>query len=338
MPLAPEIEVLLRVVNAQPQMHQLPIAQLRQTRARIGATGDQAVGSAVDRVIQGPGGPLPLRIYSPDRSGPLALVLFMHGGGFVFGSIDGYYDHVCRVICAQANCRVISVAYRLAPEDKFPAATDDCYAVLLWAVSHAAELGIDQSRVFVAGGSAGANLATVTALRARDAGGPALRGQVLLYPITQHHTPPTSSSLACATGYYLTRADVVWFWKQYLRDDADTRNPYAIPQQAQSLAGMPPALVISAQYDPLRDEGEQYARRMQNDGVAVTLSRYAGMIHGFLAFPTDKARTALDQCVQWINATAAPARVNLKPQSPRAGPATPPAPPAPAPQTDAGRA
>lgn len=329
MPLAPEIEALLRVVNAQPQMHQLPIAQLRQTRARIGAIGDQAVGSAVDRVIQGPGGPLPLRIYSPDRSGPLPLVLFLHGGGFVFGSIDGYYDHVCRVICAQANCRVISVAYRLAPEDKFPAATDDCYAALLWAVSHAAELGIDRSQVFVAGGSAGANLATVTALRARDAGGPALRGQVLFYPITQHHTPPTSSSLACATGYYLTRADVVWFWKQYLRDDADTRNPYAIPQQAQSLAGMPPALVISAQYDPLRDEGEEYARRMQEDGVAVTLTRYAGMIHGFLAFPTDKARAALDQCVQWINATAAPARVNLKPQSPRAGPATPPAPPAP---------
>jgi acetyl esterase len=305
MPLAPEIEALLRVINTQPQMHQLPIAQLRQTRARIGATGDQAVKSAVDRVIQGPGGPLPLRIYSPDRSGPLALVLFMHGGGFVFGSIDGYYDHVCRVICAQANCRVISVAYRLAPEDKFPAATDDCYAALLWAWTHAAELEIDPSQIFVAGGSAGANLATVTALRARDTGGPALRGQVLLYPITQHHTPPTSSSLACATGYYLTRADVVWFWKQYLRDDADTRNPYALPQQAQSLAGMPPALVISAQYDPLRDEGEQYARRMQDDGVAVTLSRYAGMIHGFLAFPTDKASTALDQCVQWINATAA---------------------------------
>lgn len=305
MPLAPEIEALLRVINTQPQMHQFPIAQLRQTRARIGATDDQAVKSAVDRVIQGPGGPLPLRIYSPDRSGPLALVLFMHGGGFVFGSIDGYYDHVCRVICAQANCRVISVAYRLAPEDKFPAATDDCYAALLWAGSHAAELGIDQSQIFVAGGSAGANLATVTALRVRDTGGPALRGQVLLYPITQHHTPPTFSSLACATGYYLTRADVVWFWQQYLRDDADTRNPYAIPQQAQSLAGMPPALVISAQYDPLRDEGEQYARRMQDDGVAVTLSRYAGMIHGFLAFPTDKARTALDQCVQWINATAA---------------------------------
>ena len=302
MPLAPEIESLLRTVNSQPQMHQLPIAQLRQTRARIGATGDQPVGSAVDRVVPGPGGPLPLRIYSPDSSGPLPLVLFFHGGGFVFGSIDGYYDHVCRVICAQANCRVISVAYRLAPEDKFPAATDDCYAALLWAVAHADELSIDPSQVFVAGGSAGANLATVTAMRARDAGGPALRGQVLLYPITQHHTPPTTSSLACATGYYLTRADVIWFWKQYLRDDADTRNSYAIPEQAQSLAGMPQALVLTAEYDPLRDEGEQYARRMQADGVAVTLSRYTEMIHGFLAFPTDKAKAALDECVHWITA------------------------------------
>ena len=308
MPLAPEIEALLRAVNAQPQMHQLPIAQLRQTRARIGATGEQAVGRVIDRAIPGPGGPIPVRLYSPDNNGPLPLVLFLHGGGFVFGSIDGYYDHVCRVVCAQANCRVISVAYRLAPEDKFPAATDDCYAALLWAVSHAAELGIDISKVFVAGGSAGANLATVTALRARDAGGPVLRGQVLFYPITQYHTPPTASSLACASGYYLTRADVIWFWKQYLRDEADTRNPYAVPQQARSLAGMPPALVISAEYDPLRDEGEQYAGRMQDDGVAVTLSRYAGMVHGFLAFPTDRARTALEESAQWIKSTATPMR------------------------------
>ena len=315
MPLAPEIEALLRVVNAQPQMHELPIAQLRQTRARIGATGEQAVGSVLDRVIQGPGGPLPLRLYAPQSGGDaLPLVVFFHGGGFVFGSIDGYYDHVCRVICARAKCRVISVAYRLAPEDKFPAATDDCYAALLWAVSQQAELGIDLSKVFVAGGSAGANLATVTALRARDAGGPVLRGQLLFYPLTQYHTPPTASSLACASGYYLTRADVIWFWKQYLRDEADTRNPYAVPQQAPSLARLPSALVICAEYDPLRDEGEQYARRMQGDGVAVTLSRYAGMVHGFLAFPCAKATAALEESVRWIGSTAATGRVDARPR------------------------
>ena len=208
------------------------------------------------------------------------------------------------MICAQAGCRVVSVAYRLAPEHKFPAATDDCYATLLWALSRSAELGIDGSKIFLAGGSAGANLAAVTALRARDAGGPALRGQVLFYPITQYHTPPTASALACANGYYLTRADVIWFWKQYLRDEADTRNPYAVPMQARALDRLPPALVITAEYDPLRDEGEQYAQRLRDHGVAVTLSRYAGMVHGFLAFPTSKAATALDEAVQWIRATA----------------------------------
>lgn len=306
MPLAPEIANLLATINAQPQMHKLPIAQLRQTRERIGATDVQLVGSVVDRMIPGPDGPLPLRQYAPEGiTRDLPLVLFFHGGGFVFGSVDGYYDHVCRVLCAKANCRVISVAYRLAPENKFPAATDDCYAALQWAVRNCSELGIDIAKVFVAGGSAGANLAAVTALRARDLGGPALRGQVLFYPITDFHTPPTASSQACATGYYLTRADVIWFWEQYLRNASDAHNPYAVPLQAQTLANLPPALVVTAEYDPLRDEGEQYAMRLRADGVPVTLSRYAGMIHGFLSFPTSNAADALLESVQWITSWSA---------------------------------
>ena len=301
MPLAPEIENLLAAINALPPMHQTPIAQLRKTRERIGATDIQPVGDVVDRTIPGPGGVIPLRLYAPaGEADNLALVIFFHGGGFVFGSVDGYYDHVCRVVCAHAGCRVISVAYRLAPEDKFPAATDDCYAALQWAVMHGRELGVDTAKVFVAGGSAGANLAAVTALRARDSGGPALCGQLLFYPLTDYHTPPTASSLACARGYYLTRADVIWFWEQYLRDEADARNPYAAPLQALTLAGLPPALVITAEYDPLRDEGERYAQRMRDDGVPVTLSRYAGMIHGFLAFPTTKAAMVFHESVQWI--------------------------------------
>ncbi len=301
MPLAPELENLLAAVNTQPPMHQVPIAQLRETRERIGATDVQPVGNIVDRTIPGPGGPIPLRIYAPEGEiTKLPLVMFFHGGGFVFGSVDGYYDHVCRVICARARCRVISVAYRLAPENKFPAATDDCYAALQWAVLHGDELGVDTARVFVAGGSAGANLAAVTALRARDVGGPALCGQLLFYPLTDYHTPPTASSLAFANGYYLTRADVIWFIEQYLRNEADTRNPYALPLRAPTLANLPPALVITAEYDPLRDEGERYAQRLRDDGVAVTLSRYAGMVHGFLAFPTDKAAMVFRESVRWI--------------------------------------
>ena len=169
MPVAPELENLLAAINALPPMHQTPIAQLRKTRERIGASDIQPVGNVVDRTIPGPGGAIPLRLYAPAGDADnRPLVMIFHGGGFVFGGIDGYYDHVCRVVCAHAGCCVIAVAYRLAPEDKFPAATDDCYAALQWAVMHGRELGVDTAKVFVAGGSAGANLAAVTALRARQ--------------------------------------------------------------------------------------------------------------------------------------------------------------------------
>ena len=306
MPVAPEIEKLLPAIHAQPPMHEVPLPLLRRTRERINAADFQPVGSVQDRSFTGPGGPIPLRLYAPERSeGQLPLVLVFHGGGFVFGGIDGYYDHVCRVLCAGVRCRVISVGYRLAPENKFPAAPDDCLAALHWAVRNADALDIDTRRIFVAGGSAGANLATVTALRARDAGGPALLGQILFYPIVGFHTPATESSLAFATGYYLTRADVIWFWEQYLRGEADARDPHAVPLMAPSLAGLPPALVITAEYDPLRDEGEHYAQRLRGDGVAVTLTRYQGMVHGFMAFPTDKADLALQQSVSWITSKLA---------------------------------
>ena len=299
--IAPEIEKLLPAINAQPPMHQVPLALLRRTRERINPAEFQTVGSVEDRMIPGPGGTIPVRLYIPEgASGKLPLVMVFHGGGFVFGGVDGYYDHICRVLCADAMCRVVSVGYRLAPENKFPAAPDDCYASLKWAVDQADELGIDSAKVFVAGGSAGANLAAVTAMRARDCGGPALCGQILLYPIVNFHTPATASATAFASGYYLTRADVIWFWEQYLRDEADANDPYAVPLQAPELAGLPPALVITAEFDPLRDEGEHYAHRLREHGVPVTLTRYAGMIHGFLAFPTDKAALALRESVEWI--------------------------------------
>ena len=302
MPLAPEIAQLLPAINAQPQMHELPLALLRLPRERIGATDFQPVATVEDRTIPGPAGPIAARFYSPtaDAQDKLPLVLVFHGGGFVFGGIDGYYDHVCRVICMQARCRVISVAYRLAPENKFPAASDDCHAALVWAVENSKRLGIDAAKVFVLGGSAGANLAASTALRARDSAGPALCGQVLFYPMVDFHVPASESCLAYAKGYYLTRADVVWFWKQYLRSDGDADDPYAVPLRAGRLAGLAPALVITAEYDPLRDGGEQYAQRLRDEGVPVVLSRYAGMIHGFMAFPTDRSAAALQQAVEWI--------------------------------------
>jgi acetyl esterase len=306
MPVAPEIAALLPGINALPQMHQRPLAELRQTRERIGGGQAQPVGAVEDRWIDSAGRQMRVRLYAPQgaQAGLPLLVLF-HGGGFVFGTIEGNYDHVSRVLCARAHCRVVSVEYRLAPEDKFPAATDDALAALRWAALHAAQLGADADKLFVIGGSAGGNLAAVTALRARDEHGPRLRGQVLYYPVTDFPEPPTASAREFAQGYYLTHADMHWFWEQYLQDPAQASNPCATPLRAPNLRGLPPALVITAEYDPLRDEGEHYAQRLRDDGVDVTLSRYEGMVHGFLAFPTPLAAQALDQAAEWIRKRSA---------------------------------
>jgi acetyl esterase len=307
MPVAPEIAALLPGIGALPQMHQRPLDQLRQVRERIGGSGDvRPVGQVQDHRIPSAGETIRVRWYAPQgASGPLPLVLLFHGGGFVFGTIEGNYDHVCRTLCADAHCHVASVEYRLAPEAKFPAAVDDAWAALGWAVSNAAALGVDPDRLYVAGGSAGGNLAAVTALRARDQGGPMLRGQVLFYPVTDHPEPATRSSREFAQGYYLTHADMLWFWAQYLARATDASHPYAAPLKAPSLAGLPPALVITAEYDPLRDEGEAYAHRLQQAGVPTRLERFDGMIHGFLAFPTPAAPQALQRAAEWLRVSFA---------------------------------
>jgi acetyl esterase len=301
MPLAPEIAALLERMQGQPQMHQTPLAQLRQTRPRLGAQGTHPVGQVLEGSLPGPCGPLGYRLYSPSQDGEqLGLVILLHGGGFVFGSVDGYYDHVARVLCQDAPCRVLSLDYRLAPENKFPAASDDALAALRWARTHAQALRIDSERIIIAGGSAGANLAAATALRNRDEQGPALRGQLLWYPMVDYHSPASSSSLAFAEGYYLSRADTVWFWQQYLSDASQADHPYAVPLKASSLSGLPPALVIAAEYDPLRDGALAYAQAMSAQGVDVQQTCFAGMVHGFMAFPTPVADQALQQSVRWV--------------------------------------
>lgn len=301
MPLAPEIAALLERMRGQPQMHQTPLAQLRQTRPRLQAQGTHPVGQVLEGSLPGPAGPLGYRLYSPSLdSNALSLVILLHGGGFVFGSVDGYYDHVARVLCQDTPCRVLSLDYRLAPENKFPAASDDALAALRWARAQAQTLRIDPERIVIAGGSAGANLAAVTALRNRDEQGPALRGQLLWYPMVDYHSPASGSSLAYAEGYYLTRADTLWFWQQYLNDHGEADNPYAVPLKAASLSGLPPALVIAAEYDPLRDGALAYAQAMADQGVRVEQTCYAGMVHGFMAFPTPVADQALQSSVQWL--------------------------------------
>jgi acetyl esterase len=208
-------------------------------------------------------------------------MVFFHGSGFVLCSLDTH-DGMCRNLAAGIGCVVVSVDYRLAPEHKFPAGPDDCLEATRWAAAHAAELGADPARIMLAGDSAGGNMAAVTALRVRDEGGPALSGQMLLYPVTDYHTPGTPSYAENADSYGLTRDTMEWFWAHYLNDAAEADHPYASPLRAPSLTGLPPAYVMSAEYDPLRDEAELYGERLRAAGVATEITRRPGMNHGFL--------------------------------------------------------
>lgn len=259
------------------------------------------VAGVVDRLIPGPAAAIPVRVYTPPGSGPFPLLLYCHGGGFVAGDLNNV-DCLCRRFCQDVPCVVASVAYRLAPEHKFPAGADDCYAAIGWLAEHAAELNGDPARLVVAGDSSGAGLAAATALRCRDAGGPPLRGQVLFYPVADYHTPPTPSYLANASGYGFSRQDMIWFWEHYLESPEDAAHPYAAPLRAADLRGVAPALVITAEYDPLRDEGERYAERLRAAGTATTLSRYPDMIHGFLQLLGLFAapRRAVDEATAWL--------------------------------------
>jgi len=296
MPLDPEFRAILDGIEALPRIHATPIAELRARRGTLWSPVELA--HAEDRQVPREGRPIPVRLYRPGP-GRLPLVVFFHGGGFVYGSLDGYYDPLCRRIARDAACAVVAVDYRLAPEHKFPAGADDCYAALAWA---AEALDIDASRILVAGPSAGGNLAAATALRARDAGGPDLAGQVLIYPVLDYYEPPTPSYLEYADGYHLTRADMVWFWDHYLAEPNQADDPRAAPLRASNLAGLPPAFIVAAECDPLHDEAARYAQRLRDAGVATELLDGAGLIHGFLAYPTAGTEEVVRRTIDWIRA------------------------------------
>ena len=249
-------------------------------RLAVTAGPDDRVARVEDRSVPGPHGPIPIRIYGPDGAGPFAVLVFFHGGGWVVGNLETA-DVFCRAMTAGAGCAVVSVNYRHAPEHKFPIAADDAFAATQWAATHAATFSGDAARLIVSGTSAGGNLAAVVALMARDRGGPALMSQLLIVPVIDHDFE-TPSYRKNAEGYGLTAEAMRWYWKQYLRSDDDGRHPYASPLRAQSLRGLPPALVVTAEFDPLHDEGEAYATRLRAEGVPTTVWHREGMIHGFL--------------------------------------------------------
>jgi acetyl esterase len=311
MPVDPQIQVLLDKGTGVPATHTLPVEVARaQYEARIALMAPAAeIASVREQTIDGPGGPLRIRIYTPHGTGPFPLVVFFHGSGFVLCSLDTH-DKMCRNLCGGAGCVVASVDYRLAPEHKLPAAIEDSLHATRWAAVHAAELGANPGRIVVAGDSAGANLAAVTALRVRDEGGPELCGQLLLYPVTDYHTPGTPSYEENAEGYGLTRDTMKWFWAHYLNDASEAVHPHASPLRSSDLSGLPPALVITAEYDPLRDEGELYAEKLRAAGVPTNLSRYNGVNHGFMFWVgvVDKAGAAMNEACDWLRGVFVDAR------------------------------
>lgn len=282
MPLHPKVEKLL--ANLQ-ELGLKPISEtpLEDARAYMIESSKllsppEPVDSVEDRLIDGPGGKLRVRIYKPQGES-LPILVYCHGGGWVIGSVDSH-DGYCRTLANAAQAIVVSVDYRLAPEDPFPAAAEDVYAATNWAYEIRESLGGGTGPIGIAGDSAGGNLAAVCCLMARDRGGPKIGTQVLIYPILDCDLE-TSSYRYFADGYFLTRDAMRWFWDQYCRDPQDRKQAYVSPLRAESLADLPPALILTAEFDPLRDEAEAYAKRLQESGVAAKAIRYDGMIHGF---------------------------------------------------------
>ncbi len=263
------------------------------------AQGDPVeVDSVRDREIETEEGDLDVRIYEYDEPSETPCLVFYHGGGFVVGSLDTH-DNLCRMLCNEAESTVVSVDYRLAPENPFPAAAKDAYNALNWVSGHSDKLSIDPGSIGVVGDSAGGNLSAVTSLIARDRGMPDIAFQGLLYPATAYmdNMPSRAEN---AEGYFLTLDDLLWFADKYIQDDFDARHPYAFPLQAKHLGDLPPALVITCGFDPLRDEGYAYADRLEQDGTDVVHSNYPGMIHGFLNMEglVDKAGEAVTEIAE----------------------------------------
>ena len=295
MALDPQVQALLdglADLDAPPIWEQSP-DEARVAGAVLGQLSvPEEVGSVEDRTIPGPDGELALRIYRPEPGdgGPVPVMVWFHGGGFVIGSLDTS-DGMCRALCRRSGVALVSVDYRLAPEHPFPAGPDDCLAAFDWVRDHAADLGFDGDRVAVGGDSAGANLATVTALARRGK----VAFQLLVYPVTDL-TMTSESHQANGTGYLLTGETMQWFEQHYTTGAVEKHDPRVSPLFEDDLAGSAPAFVMTAEFDPLRDEGEAYGKRLVDAGVPVQIKRYDGMIHAFLQMSAvvDAAGAALD--------------------------------------------
>lgn len=307
MPVSPALQALLDA-SAQANLPELADQPLDEVRAgaiafaQVGAGKKQDVAHVDDRDLPGIAGDIPVRVYAPESSEPLPIIAYFHGGGWVFMGIETH-DWICRRLANACRAVVVSVEYRLAPEHRFPAGLDDCMAVTTWLAENGEVLGGDPARLAVAGDSAGGNLAAAVALASRADDGPRLAAQVLVYPATDAACA-TPSIVQNADGYLLTAEAMRWFWEQYLGPGGDSDDGYASVLRHPDLAGLPPTLVITAEYDPLRDEGEAYAEHLAEAGVEVATRRFDGMIHGFLGMDelVPEANEAMDEITKFLSA------------------------------------
>jgi acetyl esterase len=286
MPLDPMIEGMLAQQPEWPPVRDMPIDALR---ASVHAASvampppDVTLASISDRTIPGPGGDIPIRIYKPDGTGSFPMVVYFHGGGFAVGDLDTQ-DMIARGLAAGAGALVVSVDYRLAPENRFPAAPDDCYAAVRWASANAAELGGDPERIAVAGDSAGGVLANAVAIQSMVENGPRIAAVVNWYGPCVHPVPEGGTMAEFEHGPILRADDVRYFHELYVTDPADDADYRASPIKAESHAGLPPHFIASAECDPIRDAVEMYAPKLRDAGVEVEPKRYPGMVHGFMSW------------------------------------------------------
>ncbi len=299
--LHPEVRAVLAAIEAEggPPLESMTPSDARQAAIEglKPVSGEEEPVARVENLrIPGPAGEIPIRVFTPVGAGPFPALVYFHGGGWVLCDLDTH-DKVCRAIARAGSAVVVAVDYRLAPEHKFPAAVDDAHAATRWVAANADRLAIDPRRIAVGGDSAGGNLAAVMALRSRD-----LALQVLVYPVTNLASFDTGSYREFAEGYYLSKSEMEWFRHCYLGRVEDGLSPDASPLLAEDLRGVAPALVITAECDVLRDEGEAYAERLRSAGVPVTCTRYAGMIHPFFSMSgaIGDGRRAIQQVAEAI--------------------------------------
>ncbi|ACU72176.1 alpha/beta hydrolase fold protein-3 domain protein [Catenulispora acidiphila DSM 44928] len=302
MPLDPQIQAMRdrRVQAGAPQLYTLSLAEARAAdlaSIQAEAHDPEPVHAVSERVVAAEGRDIPVRVYRPNAEAVLPTLLYFFGGGWTLGSLDTC-DGICRALANLAGVQVVAVGYRLAPEHRFPAAVEDCHEVLRHIAAHPADFGTDAAALAVGGDSAGGNLAAVAALLARDAG-LRLAGQLLVYPNTDQ-LAADASMRDNVDPYLFNHRSVSWYRKHYLTSDEEATNPLASPLLAPDLTALPPALIITAEHDPLRDQGEAYARRLAAAGNSVQLTRYEGMVHGFFTMTgaVDAARHAVAQAAE----------------------------------------